>query len=176
MPVHTPPHKTAGADPGPEHRLRMCRLAVAGVAGISVCGLEVERGGSSYTVDTLATIHAKCPDARLTFIVGADTARTLRSWREPERVLELADLAVAARMGSPRQEVLDVLARLAPERAGRGGAGGVRFLTMGEVAVSSSEVRGRVARGEPVEELVGSDVAAYIAEQGLYASVVGARS
>jgi nicotinate-nucleotide adenylyltransferase len=175
MPVHTPPHKTVGADPGPEHRLRMCRLAVEGEQGVSACSLEIARGGSSYTVDTLEAIHAKCPDARLTFIVGADTARTLRSWREPERLLELASLAVATREGSPRREVLDALAGLLPERARRGlGTAPVRFLAMGEVAVSSSEVRERVSRGEPVEDLVGPAVAAYIAEQGLYASPIGA--
>jgi nicotinate-nucleotide adenylyltransferase len=177
MPVHTPPHKTAGADPGPEHRLRMCRLAVEGEQGVSACSLEIERGGPSYTVDSLETIHAKCPDARLTLIVGADTARTLRSWREPERLLELASLAVATREGSPRVEVLDALEGLVPERtrARPGpGAAAVRFLAMGEVAVSSSEVRERVSRGEPVEDLVGASVAAYIAEQGLYASPIGA--
>jgi nicotinate-nucleotide adenylyltransferase len=175
MPVHTPPHKTAGADPGPEHRLRMCRLAVEGVEGVSACGLEIERGGSSYTIDTLEAIHAKCPDARLTLIVGADTARTLRSWREPERLLELAGLAVAAREGSPRREVLEALEGLLPERARPGaGTASVRFLAMGEVAVSSSQVRERVSRGEPVEDLVGAGVAAYIAEHRLYGAPVGA--
>jgi nicotinate-nucleotide adenylyltransferase len=173
MPVHTPPHKTAGVDPGPEHRLRMCRLAVEHEEGVSACGLEIERGGPSYTVDTLETIHAKCPDARLTFIVGADTARTLRSWHEPERMLELTGLAVAARAGAPPREVLDALDALVPERPQQG-AGAVAFLAMGEVAVSSSQVRERVARGEPVEDLVGPAVAAYIAEHRLYAAPVGA--
>jgi nicotinic acid mononucleotide adenylyltransferase len=70
--------------------------------------------------------------------------------------------------------VLDALGGLASEPTGAG-AGAVRFLAMSEVPVSSSEVRERVARGEPIEELVGGAVAAYIAEQGLYAGVIGAR-
>jgi nicotinate-nucleotide adenylyltransferase len=171
MPAHTP-HKPAGEDPGPSHRLRMCRLAAADAEGISACGLELERGGTSYTVDTLKEIHAKHPDARLTFIVGADTARTLGSWREPERLLELAELAIATRTGSGRGQVLDALGGLAGP--GGGARARVRFLAMPAIDVSSSLVRERVARGEPVEQLVGPAVAAYIAEHRLYGAPIGA--
>jgi nicotinate-nucleotide adenylyltransferase len=174
MAANTPPHKPAGADPGARHRLRMCELAVQGAEGISACGLELERGGPSYTVDTLERLHAKHPHARLTLIVGADTARTLGSWREPRRLLELAELAVATRTGSSRPEVLDALAGLGP---GHGpDEARVRFLAMPAIGVSSSIVRERVARGEPIEELVGAAVAAYIAEEGLYAAPIGAVS
>ncbi|HEV7163189.1 MAG TPA: nicotinate (nicotinamide) nucleotide adenylyltransferase [Solirubrobacteraceae bacterium] len=168
MPVHTSPHKTPGADPGAEHRLRMCALAVAEVRGVESCGLEVERGGASYTVDTLQAIHAICPDARLTFIVGADTARTLDSWREPARLLELAELAVAMRAGTEREQVLATVASIAAgdEREA------VRFLGMEPMEVSSSLVRERAARSEPIEGLVGEAVADYIAEHGLYRAPV----
>ncbi len=170
MPVHTPPHKTAGADPGPEHRLLMCKLAVEELDGVEACGLEVERGGASYTVDTLSAIHAKDPDAGLRFIVGADTARTLGSWREPERLLGLASLAVATRTGSSREQVLQTLAELGP--VGERAREGVRFLEMEPIEISSSTVRERVAQGEPVEDLVGPAVAAYIAEHDLYRTPV----
>ncbi|MHB8243319.1 MAG: nicotinate (nicotinamide) nucleotide adenylyltransferase [Solirubrobacteraceae bacterium] len=162
IPVHTPPHKTVGRDPGPEHRLRMCELAVADAQGLAACGLEVERGGASYTVDTLKAIHTEHPDATLTLIVGADTARTLPSWREPAQLLELADLAVAMRAGTSRAEVLDTVAAVKQERPSIG------FLEMREIEVSSSKVRERVAAGEPVDDLVGPAVAEYIAEHGLY--------
>jgi nicotinate-nucleotide adenylyltransferase len=170
MPVHTPPHKTAGADPGPEHRLAMCRLAVAELDGVQACGLEVERGGASYTVDTLTAIHAKHPDAGLSLIVGADTARTLGSWREPERLVGLASLAVATRMGSSREQVLQTLGGLGP--VGERARPGARFLEMEPIEISSSAVRERVAGGEPVEDLVGPAVAAYIAEHDLYRTPV----
>ena len=165
MPANRAPHKhgreagCAGRDPGPEQRLRMCRLAFDGAAGLSVCALEIERGGVSYTVDTLRSLHASHPDAELTLIVGADVACTLDSWREPAQVLELADLAVAERPGAARKPVLDVLAGL---------GGDVRFLQMPAVDVSSSMARQRVADGEPIDDLVGARVAAYIAEHGLY--------
>jgi nicotinate-nucleotide adenylyltransferase len=187
MPAYSAPHKRERPDPGPLHRLRMCRVAVEGVPGVAASAMEVERGGPSYTVDTLRAIHADHPDAQLTFIVGADTARTLPAWREPEQVLALARLAVAEREGVSRKDVLRALGVLAHGarsaraagaggEAGRDGAG-ITFLEMGTVAVSSSLARERVARGEPVDELVGPSVASYIARHGLYGAGqrVGAR-
>ena len=173
VPVHTPPHKPAEEDPGPERRLRMCELCVRAVEGIAVSALEIERGGPSYTVDTLNAIHASHPEAQLTFIVGADTASTMAAWREPAEVLELADLAVAARTGSARREVLDTVAAVTAGR-GRPAAERVRFLEMPTIAISSSGARDRAARGEPIEDLVGPAVAAYIAEHGLYRSAAAA--
>jgi nicotinate-nucleotide adenylyltransferase len=178
VPAHTPPHKPSGEDPGPRHRLRMCRLAVEGAVGVSVCAVEIDRGGVSYTVDTLRSIRARHPEAELTFIVGADIASTLGSWREPAQLLELAHLAVAARAGGDRRRVLDAVATLAtvaPEGAsGHGVAPGVSFLEMPAIDISSSTVRARVADGEPIEALVGPAVAGYIAEHRLYRAHKGA--
>jgi nicotinate-nucleotide adenylyltransferase len=171
VPAHTSPFKAAGngardargvGDPGPQHRLAMCRLSVAGEDALGVSPIEVERGGLSYTVDTLRSIHAEHPNAELTFIVGADTASTLGSWREPVELLALAQLAVAARAGSARQHVLDAVAAI------DGGAADVRFLEMPAIDVSSSMARRRVECGEAVDDLVGPPVAAYIAEHQLY--------
>ncbi|MGA2455175.1 MAG: nicotinate-nucleotide adenylyltransferase [Solirubrobacteraceae bacterium] len=174
IPAHVAPYKSdgdarrGGYDPGPEHRLRMCQLAVAGQDGLSVCAVEIERGGLSYTVDTLRSIHSSHPDAQLTLIVGADTAGTLGTWREPQRLLELAQLAVAARAGAAQRRVLDTIAAIDRNAA-------VSFLEMPTIEVSSSLVRQRVADGAAVEELVGPAVAGYIAEHGLYASAVASR-
>jgi len=169
MPSHTPPHKPSQHDPGPLQRLRMCRLAVEGHEGLDACALEVERGGASYTVDTLLALHARAdadvdadardPAPRLTLILGSDMARTLPAWRRPGELLELADIAVAERAGDGREEVLAVLGTLGAR---------VDFLEMPAIDISSSMVRERVAQGEPVRELVGPAVAAYIAEQRLY--------
>jgi nicotinate-nucleotide adenylyltransferase len=181
VPAHTSPYKAdaaaepgeqggpAGWDPGPEHRLRMCELAVASEDGISVCALEVERGGLSYTVDTLRSVHASHPRAELTFIVGADTACTLGSWREPAQLLELARLAVAARSGAAHECVFDALAEIGvvSREAGADGpppAAPVRFLEMPTIEA-----------GEAVDDLVGPAVANYIAAHGLYANVTASR-
>jgi nicotinate-nucleotide adenylyltransferase len=172
-PAGTPPHKAGADDPGPEHRLAMCRLAVEGAEGVGVCALEIERGGPSYTVDTLRSIHASQPHAELTFIVGADTARTMPSWREPRELLGLAGLAVAARGGSSQADVLEAVATLGAPDARRAAAPTVRFLEMGEIDVSSSTVRRRAAAGESLADLVGPAVAGYIAEHGLYRAEAG---
>jgi nicotinate-nucleotide adenylyltransferase len=178
MPAYRAPGKPPEPDPGPEQRLQMCRRAVDGAAGVSACALEIERGGTSYTADTLRTIHEDRPDAELTFILGADTARTMPSWREPEKVLELARIAIAARDGTSAEEALGVLASL-------GGAIGhddprkrtttqeTLVLEMPPVEISSSLVRGRVAEGRGVADLVGGAVAGYIAELGLYREPAG---
>jgi nicotinate-nucleotide adenylyltransferase len=174
MPASRAPGKPPEPDPGAEHRLRMCQLAVAGAAGVSVCALEIERGGTSYTADTLRAIHDDCPAAELTFIVGADTARTIPSWREPRKVVELARVAIAAREGTGAEEALGALAALedaageVPGHERRISTAEPVVLGMARVEISSSMVRHRVAKGEPVEDLVGAAVARYIAELGLY--------
>jgi len=186
VPAHTAPYKAGGEqragarDPGPQQRLRMCELAVAAEDGLGVCAIEIERGGLSYTVDTLESIHASHPQAELTFIVGADTASTLGSWRQPQRLLELAKLAVAARAGAAQQRVLAALAAIPATGAehgprGSGAPARVSFLEMPAISVSSSMARERVARGEAIDQLVGPAVAGYIAEHGLYASAVASR-
>jgi nicotinate-nucleotide adenylyltransferase len=159
MPANSAPHKGEESDPGPERRLEMCRLAAGGEAGLEACALEIERGGPSYTVDTLRAIKQSNPQAELTFIVGADMARTLPAWREPGALVELAGLAVAEREDTGREEVLRALSPLGTR---------VTFLAMGMLEVSSSQVRERVKAGEPTEGLVAPAVAEYIAAHGLY--------
>src|SRR5262249_55429865 len=147
----------------------MCRLLVedaSDTSALSACALEVGRGGTTYTVDTLEELQGRHPHARMTLIVGADTARTLPGWRDPARLLALAGLAVARRTGVSDQAVLQSVAR--PAR--------VRFLHTPLLEVSSSTVRERLARGDQVDDLVGGDVAGYIAEHGLYRARAGALS
>ena len=176
IPARTSPFKLDEEDPGPEHRLAMCRLAAASTPWLSVCPLELERSGPSYTVDTLRAIHASHPDSELTFIVGADTAATMPSWREPLELLRLAGLAVAARSGASRREVRTILEGLAPPPKEGPAALSLRFLDMGKVDISSSMARERAAGGEAIEELVGGPVARYVADQGLYAHATAGRA
>lgn len=102
------------------------------------------------------------------FLIGADELAAFPTWKEPDEVLELARLAVATRPGYPREQIEAVLARLRrPER--------VLFFEIEPVDVSSSEVRRRVAAGEPIEGLVPVGVAREIARLGLYRSGEGRR-
>ena len=168
MPAYSAPHKGDDEDPGPERRLEMCRLAVGTEqAGLEACALEVERGGPSYTVDTLRAINESHPEAELTFIVGADMARTLPAWREPQALVELADLAVAEREDAGHEDVLRALVPLRAE---------VAFLKMPLLEISSSMVRERVHDGGTIARLVEPAVAEYISEHGLYSASVAAEA
>jgi nicotinate-nucleotide adenylyltransferase len=163
VPVHTPPHKEAAEDPGVEHRVELCRRAVAGDERFGVSRMEADRPGPSYTVDTLSALHDDAPEDELTFIVGGDMAHSLPEWRSPEAVLDLATLAVAEREGVVREDIMERLAVLP------GAARRVRFFDMPRVDISSSLIRRRVAAGRPVRYLVPEGVAAYIEHAGLYA-------
>lgn len=163
MPAHTPPHKGPEPQrPSPQVRLQMCRLAAAEVEGVRASALEVERGGPSYTVDTLERLHEDFPEALLTLILGADMALTLPAWRSPRRIVQLARIAVAHRSGTGEAQVIAAIESLGA------GSHGVRFLQMPAIAVSSSQVRGRVAAGKPIHGLLPPPVAAYVAEHRLY--------
>src|SRR4051795_1881194 len=166
MPVAEPPHKEALADPGAEVRLELCRLATAGTARVGVSDLEIERGGASYTVDTLRALHDRAPEHALTFIVGGDMAHSLPSWREPEAVLELARLAVAEREELRREHIAERLEAL--HRGDR-----VVFFDMPRLDLSSSAIRARVAAGRPIRYLVPGPVAEAIEARNLYPRAAG---
>ena len=161
-PVARAPHKEAPYDHGPQERLELCRLAVAGDERLEVCDLEVRRGGSSYTVDTLRELHAQNPEDDLTFIVGGDIALGLPTWHEPEAVLGLATLAVAERSGAGRADIAERLRTSFPEAAPP------VFFDMPRLDISSSQIRRHVAEGRPIRYLVPDPVAERIARGRLY--------
>jgi nicotinate-nucleotide adenylyltransferase len=166
MPVAQPPHKEADADPGADVRLELCRLAAADDDRLSVSDLEIERGGASYTVDTLRALHDRVPEHDLTFIVGGDMAHSLPSWREPEAILDMARLAVAERDGLRRE---DIARRLAPLHPGDR----VVFFDMPRIDLSSSAIRERVAEGRTIRYLVPDPVGEAIRSRRLYRNAAG---
>jgi nicotinate-nucleotide adenylyltransferase len=161
VPTGEAPHKRILDDPGRELRLAMTRLAAADDSRFSVSTLEVEREGPSYTYETLELLARERGDTELVFVMGADAAVGLESWRRPERVVELARLAIARRSGVADAEVGAVLRSLgAEERA--------TMLEMPQFGVSSSAVRERAAAGRPLRYLVPEPVARFIEEKGIY--------
>jgi nicotinate-nucleotide adenylyltransferase len=166
MPTARPPHKETPSDPGAAVRLELCELAVAAAERVTVCDLEIARGGASYTVDTLRALHDRVPEHALTFIVGGDIAYSLPSWREPETVLGLARLAVAERDDLRRE---DIAHRLEPLHSGDR----VVFFDMPRIDVSSSAIRDRIAEGRPIRYLVPDPVVEAIRERRLYRQAAG---
>jgi len=150
--VADPGHKDTAAPA--EARLELTRLAFADVSGA-----EVELDEHARTVDSL---EARRPEDAV-FLVGADELVAFHRWKRPDRMLELVRLGVAVRPGVPDEQLREARARLSsPDR--------IHFFELEPVAVSSTEVRERVARGEPIEDLVPGSVAAEIERLGLYAA------
>ena len=162
VPTGEAPHKRIVDDPGRELRLAMTRLAAADDSRFTVSTLEVEREGPSYTYETLEMLAEERGDAELVFVLGADAAVGLESWRKPERVAELARLAVARRDGVSDADVSAVMRSLGAE-------GRATMLEMPQFGVSSSIVRERAAAGRPLRYLVPESVERFIEEKGIYA-------
>ena len=161
-----PPHKDPAEVTPVADRLAMVGLAIAGNAAFELSRLEVDRPGPSYTVDTVEAIdrleRAAGRVPSVTVILSAETLADLPSWHEPERLLDLARIAVVPREGYPAPD-LGWLARALPGREDR-----VDFLEGPRLGLSSSALRDRVGADRSIRYLVPDAVARYIADRGLY--------
>lgn len=138
MPSARPPHRQAVL--GPETRLDLMRRLCAGDARIEVSDMEVRRSGPSYTVDTLRALRQRLEPEELFLIIGSDQLRAFATWREPEEILRLANLAVMTRAGD--------------EGAGAQAAIPFRPVDVTRVDTSSTLVRERYAAGQSIRYLV----------------------
>ena len=161
VPTGQAAHKRIEPEPGADVRLELAEAAVADFDGARVSDLEVARAGPSFAYRSLELLTDELPGSQLTFVMGADAAAGLESWRRPERVLELARIAVASRPGVDPGIVDGVLARL-------GASEPAATLQMPQIGVTSTLIRERVAAGKPVRWLVPSAVAEIISERRLY--------
>jgi nicotinate-nucleotide adenylyltransferase len=161
VPNAHPPHKPGVPLSAAEDRVAKLELAIEGVPWLAVDRMELERGGRSYTVETLAALAERLPEATLVFLMGEDSLRDLPTWREPERIVELAELGVASR---PRVTVDQTgLYAAIPNARGR-----VSIVEIPEMAIASRDLRQRVAEGRPISFQVPGAVERYIVEHGLY--------
>ena len=161
VPAGEAPHKRIEPEPGREVRLELAVRAAQGNPVISASDLETRRAGPSYSFETIELLAADRPGEEIWFLMGADVAAGLQSWRRPERVVELARLGIAARAGTALDEAEAALEALgADERA--------EVVRMPEIGVSSTRVRRRVAQGRPIRYLVPDEVVEAIESKGLY--------
>lgn len=146
------------------HRLEMVRVAIEGNGYFWVSMEEVRRPGPTYTVDTLVSFAEKLGPAKFDFIMGQDSFADFPMWKDPERVVELCRLVIVPRTGAALGD-LDAVSRKVH---------GVREKTIQldapVIGISSSDLRGRQARGLSIRYLVPERVEQYIKEQGLYRS------
>jgi nicotinate-nucleotide adenylyltransferase len=155
------PHKEIAEDPGREARMEMTRLAAAEDERFEASSLEVDREGPSYAYETLEQLAEAEGDTELIWLMGADAALGLESWREPRRVLELARLGIARRGAVPGDDIREVLRRLGADDE-------ATVVDMPLFTVSSTEVRRRAAEGRPLRYLVPDSVAEFIGDRRLY--------
>jgi nicotinate-nucleotide adenylyltransferase len=161
VPAAQPPHRPPAAAPA-RQRLEMCRLATADDARFAVSDVELNRGGPSFTVDTLVELRGLHPGDELFLILGWDAARLFPTWQRPDKVRALASIVVVGRPGSGAPSDHDLKA------AGLGGEGVVLCLEP-TPDVSASEIRRAVAAGESIDSKVPAVVERYIADHRLYA-------
>ncbi|HEY2840067.1 MAG TPA: nicotinate-nucleotide adenylyltransferase, partial [Pirellulales bacterium] len=143
----------------------MLDLATGGNPAFRVSRIEVDRGGVSYTVDTLTTLAAEDPRRELFFLLGADSLLDLPNWREPERILELASPVVVSRPGVPEFDFNALAGLTSAERLSEFRRNQVE---MSQVGLSSSEIRHRVAAGRSIRYRTPRAVETYIQTHGLY--------
>lgn len=148
VPARRSPLKTAEPIASEADRLAMLERAIVGEPRFGVSRIELDRPGPSYTVDTL---EAMAGDGALFLILGADAARDLGRWKDPERIRRCATLVIARRPGTETSD----------------GAAGI-LLDMPLMDVSARELRSRAARGRSLRYLVPDAVWRYIDERGMY--------
>jgi nicotinate-nucleotide adenylyltransferase len=157
VPTGTPWQKAHQEVSPAEHRYLMTVIATASNPRFSVSRVDIDRGGTTYTIDTLRDLHDAYQNARLFFITGADALEQILSWRQADELFELAHFVGVTRPG------YDLDAHHLPN-------GSVSLIEVPAMAISSTACRARVAAGEPVWYLVPDGVVQYISKTNLYAS------
>ena len=162
MPNAQPPHRATPPLAAARDRLQMIRLATAEQGGLRASALEVERGGVSYTIDTLREVRRLEPHRRLRLLLGSDAALQIQSWHEWQALLREASFTIFSRDSQPLEPVQ--LERLGFPRER------TELVALDTPAISARMVRSRLERGEEVLDLVTPEVAEYIRDRGLYRS------
>lgn len=156
MPSYVPPHKDDEDLAAATHRLRMVERAVTGNPAFVVSDREIQRKGTSYTVETIAELQEAQPDVSFALIIGSDSLRAFGSWHRPEDIIDRVPLIVYKRPGASSSVA-------EPRFANR-----ARFADAPLLDISGTEIRARCRSGHSIRYLVPESVRAYIDEHGLY--------
>lgn len=165
LPAAAPPHKLGAVLAPPKARLEMLELATSGNDAFRVSSLEIDRGGVSYTVETLRAIRGQYPQAELFLLMGADSLRDLPTWREPGGILELAIPVVVRRAGAAEPDFEPLASLVHDDR--------LRMIRASQVVMplmelSSTDLRQRAGDGRSLRYRIPRAVEKYIETQGLY--------
>lgn len=167
VPTARQPLKHSGPTASADERLAMLELAIANHPNWKVSRVEIDRGGVSYTVDTLRHLHDAMPEAELMFMMGADALHDLPSWYEPGEICRVATPLVVARAGEPEPDFDVLQAICSPDRVDQIRA---RQVEMHAMPISSSQLRQRLAEGESIEGMLPDAVLRYVRDKHLYST------
>ena len=163
IPAGNPPHKPDRKGASGIQRLEMLKAAVSDNPHFTVSDYELVKQDKSYTFETLTYFKNEYPDAELWFLMGGDSLHDLPTWRNPEIICKLANIAVAVR----NSESIQVFAELI-EKRNREFNANIQMLRTPNIEISSSDIRKRVIENRSIRYLVPSKVEEYILENGLY--------
>ena len=162
MPAGRPPHKREQPVTRATERLLMTRLAIAGEDGFEICPIEIERPGPSFTIDSVTQLKRAYPDATLLLVMASDSLAGIDTWREPDRLLDEVEWIVGPRPGGEPTDRTALAERFGAK------AERIHLLSGPGLAVSSSEIRRRVAAGRTIRYLVPREVEELISHHRLY--------
>lgn len=177
IPAADPPHKPLAGNVSFEHRSTMVRLAIAGHPGFEMSTIEAERGGKSYSIDTIRTYRERQPEEELFFIIGGDSFMEIGTWHRYDEIFRSCNLVVVERPGCPVTNRLDALPEavrgeftLESETGRLKHYSGMAliFITGAPLDISSTEIRRLAAGGADLTRYVPHDVAEYISQQRIY--------
>ena len=160
MPNATPAHRSAAPVASANDRLQMVQLAVDSQPGLLPSAIEVDRGGTSYTIDTVRELERMFPEQPFAILLGSDAALQIRSWHEADALLEAARFVIFNRPETT----------LAPQTLHELGFAPARtqIVHLDTPAIAAHQIRDRLARGAPIDDLVPASVADYIRTHHLY--------
>lgn len=166
VPCDRPPHKPAASLVSVEHRASMLEAALTGSFPFEMCDLEIRRGGTTYSIDTVRTLAKHYPESELVFIIGSDTLPEFHLWKDARELLRLCRFVTLARPGFDLTAMTAKNLNLEPDLA----QALLANVAIGhQVDISASDIRYRVAEGMSIRYLVPDAVNMYITEHGLYA-------
>jgi nicotinate-nucleotide adenylyltransferase len=164
VPAAVPPHKQGRTLADGRYRFEMLQLATESNLSFEVSDMELQRGGVSYTFDTMTQVQFEHPGAELFFIVGIDSLTILHAWRNVDKLLEMCTIVPFARGGEDAARVAGQIQLPEPWKTKLLD----RLIRIHEIEISASDIRMRLAEGLSIRYLVPSEVEMYIAEHGLY--------
>jgi nicotinate-nucleotide adenylyltransferase len=181
IPAFHSPHKQEGDMPPPAERLELVRLAVAGNPRFAVSTIEMERGGRSYTIDTIDALRARHPGADLYFITGLDSFLDISTWKDWQRLLASCSFVVLSREGyrfsdlaklpflsGAEREFQELDGRIRTQQVVRSGAISLYLENIPFYEISSTDIRRRIRQGRSIKYHLPEAVERYIIEKKLY--------